>query len=127
MIAHWRLYNLHPASQTNLTNDLNSFRTTSTAAGNVWRLPHDYTWGSMYSFFDVANAAATYYLTTSSTLYNNMFWDVLDYTFGMNNWGMAMIANNTTLPSAITTSYSQYYKLQPGLFPIGEIVQGPGG
>ncbi|MDF2456976.1 MAG: type sorting protein, partial [Cytophagaceae bacterium] len=76
----------------------------------------------------VANGAALYNLQNNpaDNQYTNMYWDVMDYTFGQNNWGMAMICEPVAnLPFAVTTSYSQYYKLQPGKWPIGEIVQGP--
>jgi hypothetical protein len=125
MIGHWRMYADHVNSQNYLKGDLNTFKGKANASGNVWHVPHDFTWGTLYSFFDVANGAGTYYLASNDNQYNTMCWDVLDYTFGMNNWGMAFLANQS-LPFAVTTSYSQYYKLQPAKFPIGEIVQGPG-
>ena len=128
MLNNWRLYSSNATCANNLRGDLTSFKANSVRAGNIWRLPHDFTWGTLYSEIDVANAAALYQLqnNTSDAQYNNMYWDVMDYTFGQNNWGQAMIAEpSANLPFAITTSYSQYYKMQPGLWPIGEIVQGP--
>lgn len=128
MFNNWRLYSQNATCATNLRADLTSFKTNAARAGNIWRLPHEFTWGSLYSEIEVANAAALYYLqnNTADNQYNNMYWDVMDYTFGQNNWGMAMICEPAaTLPTAITVSYSQYYKLQPGKWPIGEIVQGP--
>lgn len=128
MMNNWRLYASNATCANNLRGDLTTFRNISTTTGNIWRLPHSFTWSTLYSAFQVANAAALYNLqnNTADAQYNNMYWDVMDYTFGQNNWGQAMIAEPTTnLPFAITTSYSQYYKLQPGLWPIGEIVQGP--
>ncbi len=128
MMNNWRLYSSNATCANNLRGDLTTFRNISTTTGNIWRLPHSFTWSTLYSAFQVANAAALYNLQNNTTdvQYNNMYWDVMDYTFGQNNWGQAMMAEpSTNLPFAITTSYSQYYKLQPGLWPIGEIVQGP--
>ncbi len=128
MFNNWRLYGQNTTCANNLKADLTDFKTNAARAGNIWRLPHDFTWGTLYSEISVANAAALYYLQNNpgDNQYNNMYWDVIDYTFGQNNWGMAMICEPAaTLPFAITTSYSQYYKLQPAKWPIGEIVQGP--
>lgn len=128
MFNNWRLYSQNATCATNLRADLTSFKANAARAGNIWRLPHDFTWGTLYSEIEVANAAALYYLqnNTADNQYNNMYWDVMDYTFGQNNWGMAMMCEPAAnLPFAITTSYSQYYKLQPAKWPIGEIVQGP--
>jgi len=128
MLNNWRLYSSNATCATNLRSDLTGFKANAARAGNIWRIPHDFTWGTLYSEMAVANAAALYNLqnNTADAQYNNMYWDVIDYTFGQNNWGQAMIAEPAAnLPSAITVSYSQYYKMQPALWPIGEVVQGP--
>lgn len=128
LFNNWRLYSQNATCAANMRADLTTFRNNSTRAGNVWRLPHEFTWGSLYSEIEVANGAALYNLQNNpaDNQYNNMYWDVMDYTFGQNNWGMAMICEPAAnLPFAITTSYAQYYKLQPAKWPIGEIVQGP--
>ena len=128
LFNNWRLYSHNATCAANMRTDLTTFRTNAARTGNVWRLPHEFTWGSLYSEIEVANGAALYYLQNNpaDNQYNNMYWDVMDYTFGQNNWGMAMMCEPAAnLPFAITTSYAQYYKLQPGKWPIGEIVQGP--
>ena len=54
-----------------------------------------------------------------------MAYNVIDYTFGKNNWGVSFLASKQ-LPNSVQNIYSQTYYLQPELFPTGAIAEGPG-
>jgi len=122
LTAHLRLLPYYASIQTHITGDLNSFQTNANLANNRWRIPHASVWGSLYSQFSVAHAALQYKVQGNST-YENIGYDVVDYTFGRNNWGLGFIATQSMSPS-ITTSYAGIYKVA-GTFPYGEIAEGP--
>ncbi|MFN3403963.1 MAG: glycoside hydrolase family 9 protein [Cytophagaceae bacterium] len=125
MIVHLRLLPYNNSLKRHVETDLEQFYSISTEENNIWGMPHKYTWATLYSAFLVANAAKLYQKQTESTKYNKIPYDVLDYTFGRNNWGVAMLASKN-LPNSIRNVYSQVYKLQPNLFPTGAIAEGPG-
>ncbi len=125
MQAHSRLLPKFYNSRTHLESDLTMFKGKTYTNGNIWGMPHDYTWATMYSFFGVANGAIQHTMLTKSKTYLQCALDVLDYTLGQNNWGMAMVAS-PDIPGSADNVYSQFYKLQPKLFPTGAIAEGPG-
>ena len=92
---------------------------------NIWNIPHDYTWGSLYSFFGVASSAILHDELLKVSRFSYLAQDVIDYTFGKNNWGVSFVATKK-LTNSVKNVYSQTYKLQPQLFPIGAIAEGPG-
>lgn len=127
MTAHLRVFQYAPQTvQTYLTTDLNNFNGIATKKENIWRLPHAYTWASLYSFMGVASSAMMYtHLKEEQTSYNRMGTDVLNYTLGQNNWGKAFIITEK-IPGSVKHIYSQMYTLHPELSPIGAIAEGPG-
>jgi endoglucanase len=127
MTAHLRVFQYAPQTvQTYLTTDLNNFNAIASKKGNVWRLPHAYTWASLYSFMGVASSAMIYtHLQEEQTSYNRMGTDVLNYTLGQNNWGTAFIITEK-IPGSVKHIYSQMYTLHPELSANGAIAEGPG-
>ena len=125
MIAHLRLSEESGSAIEPLTTDLDFFKGISEEENNLWGLPHKYTWSSLYSFFGVGNAAMLYQLNKKGTYYNKLAYNVLDYSLGMNNWGMAMVASQK-IPNSVENIYSQIYRLKPKLYPSGAIAEGPG-
>jgi len=124
MTAHANLIPEYAGIISSLTADLNAFRNIGNANNNIWRAPHTSTWGTLYSYFGVANGALQYQKATDALTYQNMAIDVLDYTFGLNPWGLAFVASED-LPNSITSTYAVMYRLQPSIFPTGEIAEGP--
>ena len=105
--------------------DLASFKETALSSGNIWHVPHKYTWGSLYSFMAVANASALQSIYEKDTTYSLNFHSTLNYSLGKNNWGMCFYASEE-IPNSVENIYSQVYKLQPKLFPPGAVAEGPG-
>jgi hypothetical protein len=125
MIAHLRLLSFYPEAKDFAETDLKYFQSIAGEANNIWGVPHKYTWATLYSFFTVANASVIHSRMTGSKEFLNMTYNVTDYTFGKNNWGICMIALKN-IPKSVRNIYSQVYKLQPELFPSGAIAEGPG-
>ena len=125
MVAHARSSEFYPRSKQFLISDLNGFAGTAKQENNIWKIPHAYTWGSLYSFFGVAYASILHNDIVKDSAYLDMAYNVIDYTFGKNNWGVSFLASKQ-LPNSVQNIYSQTYYLQPELFPTGAIAEGPG-
>lgn len=125
LVAHNRILPHYDYADMFIKNDLNSFKKIAMQTSNVWGLPHEYTWGSLYSFFGVANGALLYDQQKNENRFQDVYYDVLDYTLGKNNWGIAFVASEN-IPNSIRNVYSQFYKLQLDLFPTGSVAEGPG-
>lgn len=105
--------------------DLSYFHGHSHQEGNLWRVPHPYTWSSLYSFMGVANNFALNQLYFGDSTFEGGFDAVLNYTLGTNNWGKAFVVSEQ-IPHSVRNVYSQIYKLKPKLYPTGAIAEGPG-
>jgi hypothetical protein len=125
LTAHNRLLPDYQYADMFIKNELSEFKKIAKMPENVWGVPHEYTWGTLYSFFGVANGAMLYDLNNQNKEYSSVYFDVLDYTLGRNNWGIAFVASKN-IPNSIRNVYSQFYKLQRDLFPIGAVAEGPG-
>lgn len=125
MPTHARSAQYYSQSKNYLANDLEAFAKIAKEENNIWNTPHQYTWGTLYSQFGVAYSSLLYQDLTGSSEFSKMTYDVIDYTFGKNNWGYSFIASNK-LPNAVQNIYSQTYILQPQLYPTGAIAEGPG-
>ena len=125
MIAHSRAGKYYSRSSNYLVSELEYFENKATETNNIWMVPHDYTWGSLYSFFGVASASILHDDLTNQNTFKYLAQEVVDYTFGKNNWGVSFVASKT-LPNSVKNIYSQTYKIQKELFPIGAIAEGPG-
>lgn len=126
MIVHNRIYAKDKELFEYLETDLNTFEGISQQHGNIWGVPHKYTWATLYSFLGVANGAMLFQESTKlKKRFNEIPLDVLDYSLGMNNWGIAMVASEK-IPNSVENIYSQIYRLKPKLYPTGAIAEGPG-
>jgi len=86
---------------------------------NAWNVPGDYTWGSLHRWIGMANAHSRAHKNLTAP-----FLGVLDYVFGRNNWGIAMVASHN-LQNSIRNIYNGIYRLT-GTFPLGALSEGPG-
>jgi len=128
MVSHLRLYKHDQETPKRfLEQDLNTFNGIAKDAGNIWGVPHAYTWASLYSFLGVGSAALQYNsINEGQTSYEKMGTDVLNYTLGMNNWGTAMVISKN-IPNSVKNVYSQMYTIYPmDLSSVGAIAEGPG-
>jgi hypothetical protein len=92
---------------------------------NLWDAPNVYTWGSLHRWIGMANA----HLRAQRDLQGVKeltapFLGVLDYVFGRNNWGVAMLAS-PNLKNSVRNIYNGIYRLT-GTFPLGALSEGPG-
>jgi len=90
---------------------------------NIWNLPGEYMWGSLHRWIGKANVHLRAQRLQGKEL-SQPFWGVLDYVFGRNNWGIAMLASND-LPYSIRNVYNGIYRLTK-IFPTGALSEGPG-
>ncbi len=90
---------------------------------NIWNLTGEYTWGSLHRWIGMANAYERARRLDGEKL-SVPFLGVLDYVFGRNNWGIAMIAS-ADLPYSIRNIYNGIYRLTQA-FPVGALSEGPG-
>lgn len=125
MIAHSRAGIYCSRSSNYLISELEYFEKKASDINNIWMVPHDYTWGSLYSFFGVASAGILHDDLLRKNSFGYLAQEVVDYTFGKNNWGASFLASKN-IPNSVQNIYSQTYKLQKNLFPIGAIAEGPG-
>lgn len=125
MVAHARSAGLNSRSRNYVETDLKGFHRKANEENNIWNMPHEYTWGTLYSFFNVAYSSLLFEEINKPHPYSQIPYDVIDYTFGKNNWGYSFIVSNH-LNNSVKNIYSQTYFLQPNLKAIGAIAEGPG-
>ncbi|MFT6747520.1 MAG: endoglucanase [Glaciecola sp.] len=123
--AHLRAHPYSVKSMSYFKQDMMMFQSNAGHSNNIFGVPHEYTWASLYSIISVGNACGAYGSMTNKNSYDDMLWDVADYVFGRNNWGTPMIAHKD-LDQSVQNIYSQVYKLQADLYPEGAIAEGPG-
>jgi hypothetical protein len=94
---------------------------------NIWNSSGDfYTWGTLHNWVGMASMhLRTKRDLQGATELTAPFLGTLDYVFGRNNWGVAMLAS-PDLPNSIRNVYSQIYTLT-GAFPVGAVSPGPAG
>ena len=124
-MANLRMDEVAQTSLTPVVSDLKIFTYESRKTNNLWEVPHQFTWGSLYSFLGVANASLLYTKQSKDSTYLRNSYNVVDYLFGKNNWGVSFVASKN-LPNTVHNVYSQIYRLQPKLFPSGAVSEGPG-
>lgn len=94
--------------------------------GAPWGLPSRYVWGSLARWVGIANAVReTARQHGPLPEYDALYWGIVDYTFGRNNWGVSFLFDEQ-LPNTLRNLYSPVYKLL-GQFPTGALSEGPGG
>jgi hypothetical protein len=90
---------------------------------NIWNLPGGYIWGSLHRWIGMANAHLRAQRLQGKHE-SAVFFGVLDYVFGRNNWGIAMLAS-ADLPYSVRNIYNGIYRLTKA-FPVGALSEGPG-
>jgi len=110
-----------PAAKVRLHDELAGYLKTSATAGAPWGIPGTYGWGSLPRWIGMANAAR---IAGDSRESRTLFWDMADYTFGRNNWGVSFLFDEG-VPNTLRHLYSSTYKLLHK-FPAGALSEGPG-
>ncbi|HWA28957.1 MAG TPA: glycoside hydrolase family 9 protein, partial [Lacunisphaera sp.] len=88
--------------------------------GAPWGIPSRYVWGSLARWVGIANATRqTARLHGPSPERDALFWGIVDYTFGRNNWGVSFLFAEE-LPNTLRHLYSPAYKLMKE-FPTGAL------
>jgi len=91
---------------------------------NIWNLPAKrYGWGSLPVWIGMANACFLAWRLDKKKDFPDPFIGVLDYAFGCNNWGIAMLASED-LPCSIRNIYSFVWHVLKTL-PVGALSEGP--
>jgi hypothetical protein len=92
---------------------------------NIWQLPIEgYCWGTLAICIGMANAIFLAQKFSDEKIIPPQFLGVLDYSFGCNNWGIAMMASKD-LPYSIRNVYSWLCHVTDE-FPTGALSEGPG-
>jgi hypothetical protein len=121
--ANHRMASLgNAAAKTRLLQEVGRYER-SGEVDNVWNLTGTYTWGSLHRWIGMANAYERAN-RLNGTEFTAPFLGVLDYAFGRNNWGIAMIAS-ADLPYSVKNIYNGIYRLTE-VFPVGALSEGPG-
>jgi hypothetical protein len=94
---------------------------------NLWNSSSNrYSWGTLHNWIGAANAHLRAQRDLQgATQLTTPFLGVLDYVFGRNNWGVAMLAS-PDLPHSIQNIYNGIYRMT-GAFPVGAMSEGPTG
>ncbi len=119
--------NIGKHNETNLQSaesELSYFFDKGQEAGNVWHVPSQYVWASLPGWIGTGALTAVFAEQTGNTDYMELFYDMVDYTFGKNNWGVSFIAS-PDIDNSIQNIYNQIYILS-GEFPLGALSEGPG-
>jgi hypothetical protein len=116
-----------PAARKRLIDETNGYVRHSLERGAPWGIPSRYVWGSLARWVGIANATlqTARLHDTSSSQREELFWNVVDYTFGRNNWGVSFLFCED-LPNSVRNISSPVYRLL-GKFPTGALSEGPGG
>lgn len=115
-----------PAARQRLLDETAGYVRHTRERGAPWGLPSRYVWGSLARWVGIANAARqTARMHGPSVERDALFWGIVDYTFGRNNWGVSFLFAEE-LPNTLRNLYSPAYKLLKE-FPTGALSEGPGG
>ena len=110
-----------PAAKQRLHDELAGYLKHAATSGAPWGVPGHYTWGSLHVWISMANAAR---LGEDSPAARALFWNMTDYVFGRNNWGVSFLFDEG-LRNTVLHLYSPTYKLLHK-FPTGALSEGPG-
>jgi len=124
VIAQSLIADKHPNAKKLATDDLSGFLSNQRGANNVWKLPMEYNSTLLYSSFVIGIGAGNYVKLFNDKTYGGLVLDVLNYTFGLNNWGVSF----TTLkgiPESVKKYNLPIYRLQTKYFPEGVVANGP--
>lgn len=107
-----------------MEKDLSSFFETHKSAGNIWGVPMEAGFSGFYAANIIGVAAVRFEMIQESDTYRSMVMDILNYGYGVNNWGVSFTAS-PSLPNSVKNFNLPIYKLQTHLFPEGAIALGP--
>jgi len=124
MLANSLATDINPSALNYLTDDLDNFAGTANDAANIWGFPMEPTFSSYLFGLGIGIGAARHTEVTEDDRYNNIVENVLDYGFGVNNWGVSFVASRE-LDNAVKNFNIPIYKLQKHLFPEGAVSLGP--
>ena len=125
MAAQLLIADKHSNARSVVQEDLNGFLSNQNSAGNIWNLPFTYTANGLYNCFIIGTAAGAYTKKFGdNNKYSNMALDVLNYNFGLNNWGVSFTALRS-IKQSVRRFFLPIYKLQTRLFPEGATSIGP--
>ncbi len=110
-----------PAAKQRLHEEVAGYLKHAATQGAPWGVPGRYSWGSLHVWIGMANAAR---LGGDSPESRALFWNMTDYVFGRNNWGVSFLFDEGLRNTALHL-YSPTYKLLHK-FPTGALSEGPG-
>lgn len=112
------------AGRAGLSEEVNAYLAHAAGPGQPWGLPSRYVWGSLARWIGAANAAR---VATAQGVVgpegDELFFGVLDYVFGRNNWGVSFLFDER-LPNRLEQLYSPTSHLM-GRYPVGALSAGP--
>jgi endoglucanase len=125
-LANFALAPHDPSARQRLLQEMDGYVQHARQRGAPWGLPSRYVWGSLARWVGIANAVReTARQHGPQPDYDALFWNITDYTFGRNNWGVSFLFDEQ-LPNTVRNLYSPVYRLL-GVFPTGALSEGPGG
>ena len=107
-----------------LKGDLNEFKQNSEKTGNIWGMPQEWTFSGVYNSLEIASGALNYYSISNDKKYMPMVQKIIDYSFGLNSWGVAFSANKR-VKNSVKNFNTPIYKLQLRYYPEGAVALGP--
>lgn len=124
-LANLALLDHDPSAKARLLSEVDRYAERAAGAGRPWGIPGHYEWGSLHRWIGAANAARIASLRTGhSPARRRLFNEMLDYTFGRNNWGVSFFFSEQ-LSNTVRHIYNPTYELL-GAFPTGALSEGPG-
>jgi hypothetical protein len=114
----------HPSAQRTIDESLGSFFGNSRNTENIWNLPKGYTINALYNYFVIGIGAGAYSVAAGNKNYANIVLDVLNYNYGINNWGVSFTALQS-IPESVSRFNHPIYRLQQRFFPEGVTAIGP--
>ncbi len=95
-----------PAAKQRLLDEMAGYVAHARERGAPWGLPSRYVWGSLARWVGIANAAhETARAHGPRPELDALYWGVVDYTFGRNNWGVTFLFDEQ-LPNTLRNLYS---------------------
>ncbi len=124
LIANMHIGKHNASNLQSAESELSYFFDQGQETGNIWHVPSQYVWASLPGWIGTGALTAVFAEQTGNTDYTELFYDMVDYTFGKNNWGVSFIAS-PDIGNSIQNIYNQIYILS-GEFPLGALSEGPG-
>jgi len=124
VIAQSMVLPQHPNARRTILESLGGTLSNSRNAQNIWNLPKGYTINALYNYFVIAIGAGAYSVQSGDNTHASLVLDVLNYNYGLNNWGLSFTALQS-IPESVRNFNHPIYRLQQRLFPEGLTAVGP--